>query len=470
MASDGFDLKDLIGIDFGFCLEPAIGPGGVKEPSFSSLPEAEAAWEWLERLRESPETSFLHLPYRQEEELRRIEAFADAAQGRYDDAVVVGIGGSSLGPQAVFDALRAETRCLGGPAVPGFPRLWFLDTVDPSATRAILDPLDLSRTLFLLVSKSGNTVETAAHIAVIRERLLRDLGKESLRGHVVAVTDPRNGPLAGLARSSGLPLFPVPPGVGGRFSVLSAVGLLPIALAGIDARSLLGGAAAADARSREADPPRNPALLLASLLFLLDRDRGARNAVFMPYRSSLRTVGDWFRQLVAESLGKKRADGTTAGISPAVAMGTVDQHSQVQLYMEGPRDKVVIFLRVEDHGSTLSVPADPGLAGFDWLAGRGYGELLNAAQSATAAALAGEGRPNLTISLPDLSPYTLGQLFWHLEVAVACLGKMLGIDPFDQPGVEEGKQNLAALMGRPGTEERRGRLQQLTARSRRRVQ
>jgi glucose-6-phosphate isomerase len=463
---DGWDDEYLLSFDYGSCLAPAAGAGGLAEGALSSCAAAAAAWESVERLRREEDTCFLHLPYRREE-MGRIEEFADRAQGRFDDVVLAGIGGSCLGPQAVFDALREERRYPCGPAVPGHPRLWFLDTVDPGYTRAVLDPLEVSRTLFLAVSKSGNTVETAAHLAVIRALIRERLGEKALAGHLAVVTDPEAGPLAELARSEGLTSFPIPPGVGGRFSVLSPVGLLPLALAGIDVRSLLGGATMADARSQGADPARNPALLLACLLHLLHRDRGVTQAVMMPYAPALSAAGDWFRQLLAESLGKLTREGRPEGMTPMTAVGTTDQHSLLQLLMEGPRDKVVIFIRLEDHGEELAIPADPGLPAFAWVAGRGYGELLNAAQTATAAALAAAGRPSLAISLPALTPYALGQLIWHLEVSVAALGALWEVDPFDQPGVEEGKRNLAALMGKPGTEERACRLQELASRPRR---
>ncbi len=460
------DEDELLSIDFGFCLREAIGDGGLEEDMLSSFAPAAAAWESVERLRREEATNFLHLPYRQEE-LGRIEEFAEEARGRFDDVVLAGIGGSCLGPQAVFDALRHEKLRPSGPAVPGRPRLWFLDTVDPVYTRAVLDPLDVPRTLFLAVSKSGNTVETAAHLAVIRALIRERAGERNIPVHLAVVTDPAAGPLAELARDEGLTGFPIPPGVGGRFSVLSPVGLLPLALAGIDVRSLLGGAATADARSQGADPARNPALLLACLLHLLHRDRGVTQAVMMPYAPALRAMGDWFRQLLAESLGKRTPAGGEEGMTPLTAVGTTDQHSLLQLLMEGPRDKLVLFLRVEDHGEELAIPADAGLPDLAWMAGRGYGELLNAAQTATSAALAGAGRASVTIGLPALTSYALGQLIWQLEVTVAALGSLWGVDPFDQPGVEEGKKNLAALLGRPGTGERARRLAELSARARR---
>ncbi len=468
MGANGSPSQDLISLDYGLCLAEAVGEGGIPEPELASLPQAGEAWEALTRLREGKEDCFLHLPYRQEEELRRIEAFADASRGRYDDVVVVGIGGSSLGPQAVFDALRGWPHNADGPRLTGWPRLWFLDTTDPVETRALVGRLQPDRTLYLIISKSGRTLETAAHLAVLGRYYAQQLGRSNLPLHLAVVTDPASGPLRELAVREGYPLFPIPPGVGGRFSVLSPVGLLPLALCGIDPRQLLGGAAAADSRCQGSDPRRNPALMLASLLFLLHRDRGVATAVMMPYRSSLRTAGLWYRQLVAESLGKK-AGGARRGITPAVSVGTADQHSQLQLYMEGPADKVLLFLAVEDHGATLTVPEKDPLPGFEWLAGAEYGRLLNLACSATAAALAGEGRPSLTLTLPRADAFTLGQLLWQLMVATACLGTMLGVDPFDQPGVEEGKRNLAALVGKPGTGERRERLAHLLEGKRRTV-
>ena len=326
-----------------------------------------------------------------------------------------------------------------------------LDNIDPSTIAPLLDRLDLSRTLFDVVSKSGTTAETMAQFLIIRDRLLRTLGEDGWRRQVVFTTDPDHGVLRRIATSEGITAFPIPPNVGGRFSVLSAVGLLPAALVGIDVDSLLEGARAMEQRCATDELTDNPAGLFAALQYLADTEAGAPIHVMMAYSDRLYAVADWFRQLWAESLGK-RHDRSGAEVFRAHAgqgPGATDQHSQVQLYGG--------TVRQDDHiprrRALRRGPADPRRVSDieARLPGGHTGEPRRRAHR-HAQALASAGRMNMTLLLPAIDAHAIGQLFMLFQIATIYAGAFYDIDPLDQPGVELGKRLTYARMGRPGFE------------------
>ena len=367
------------------------------------------------------------------------------------DVVVLGIGGSALGPIALRTALRPpQWNLLDDAARQGNPRLHVLDNVDPANISALLARLDLRRSLFVVISKSGGTAETMAQYLVIRARLNEVLGAQGAKDHLVLVTDPQNGALRAIARGDGIAALEIPSNVGGRFSVLTPVGILPAALIGIDTGELLAGAADMRTRCASKELGQNIAGTWASLQFLADTKHGRHIQVLMPYSDALRDMADWFVQLWAESLGKHRTPGDAGvGPTPLGALGATDQHSKVQLFMEGPGDKTVTFIGVDDAGADVEIPrlhADiPELA---YLGGHRLGELLDIERRATAGALARRGRPNMTLTLDRVDPFHLGALFMFLELATAYAGRMYGVNAFDQPGVELGKQFTYAMLGR----------------------
>jgi glucose-6-phosphate isomerase len=310
--------------------------------------------------------------------------------------------------------------------------------------------------LFNVVSKSGTTAETMAQFLIVREKLAQVFPDDGYRRHLIFTTDPAKGVLRQLADAEDIATLPIPENVGGRFSVLSAVGLLPAALIGIDIKRLLQGAADMDERCRTADLSANPAGMFAMLQYIAHTTAGAPIHVMMPYSDRLYLTADWFRQLWAESLGKRKTrDGRDVftGPTPVKALGATDQHSQVQLYMEGAFDKTVTFLSVESDAIDLTIPQlyseIPALA---YLGGHTLAELLNAERTATAAALASAGRMNLTIRLPALDAYAMGQLLMMLQIATVYAGALYGVNPLDQPGVELGKELTYGIMGRSGFE------------------
>ena len=453
----------MIDIDLRNLSESRIGPDrgfDLDAESSALAPHLDRDADALRGRRSDPSQmlGWIDLPTEQDAVVDEIEAFAERARDRFDDLVVLGIGGSSLGAAAVVSALQHPARALQGSAGHGM-RVHIVDNVDADVVTGLLEVLDPARTLVNVISKSGTTAETmAAYLAF--EAWLREALGDAFGEHVAITTDPETGILRPLAERDGIRAFSVPPSVGGRFSVLSPVGLLPIALAGLDVRALLAGAARAnDAAARplhESVPKRG------ALAQLLASRRGARISVLMPYSTRLRRLSDWFVQLWAESLGKavdRRGARVHAGTTPLPAVGTTDQHSQVQLFNEGPFDKVVAFVRIgePDRDHVIPEPRE-GLGALSYLGGRRFHELMNAELAATAHALAAHRRANYTVRMPRADAEHLGELLQTLMWQTALVGERWGIDAYDQPGVELGKVYTYALMGRDGFDEERREL------------
>lgn len=356
---------------------------------------------------------------------------AEARAGKFKHLVLLGVGGSALGMRALAQALDDKTGA----------RLHVVDNTDPTLYARVRNSIQLEDSLFVVVSKSGGTIETVIALGHFVGELRR--AGLALSDHVVAVTDPARGPLREFANTHGISTASIPPGVGGRFSVLSPAGLLPAALLGIDVEALCKGAA----RGLDCDWPIQLGLLAADLCRL----KGKSGIVFMPYSSRLERLSDWFVQLWDESLGKNtRTDGTavTAGQTAIRAVGATDQHSQLQLFLEGPNDKLICFVRTESH------EPDVTLGDFEWDAfdvgfvrGRNVSEIINAQQAGTARACSERERPNLTIKLPRIDAATLGELIMGLEMATTCAGHAFGVNPYDQPSVELGKRISRSMLG-----------------------
>jgi glucose-6-phosphate isomerase len=441
---------------YGNMMAPRIGEAGLDPGRLEGdLAEAFARVHAdVEARRESGEMGFFLLPYA-DETRRQVQELADSFGQWFEAVVVVGIGGSSLGGRALAEALLGALWNLRSPEErEHYPRLFFLENADPDATSELLGHLDLGRTLFNVVSKSGSTAETMAQFMVLEEAVRRELGEDHVRGHFLFTTDPEEGVLRSMAREREIPSLPVPAQVGGRFSVLSPVGLLPAAVTGVDVEALLEGAAEMEARCRSQRLAENPAGLLAALLHRADVETGRPIHVFMPYGDRLRAFALWFQQLWAESLGKavdREGREVHCGPTPLAALGAVDQHSLLQLLMEGPRDKVVCFVRVRERAESVAIPSshadEPALA---YLGGHSLEALLDTELQATAEALRQGGRPSLLLEVERLDARALGGLFMLLEIATVYAGGLYGVDPLDQPGVELGKRLTYGLLGREG--------------------
>jgi glucose-6-phosphate isomerase len=430
-----------------------ISPGGIDPAGWeASAKQFDIAKRNFDELRAGASVGFVDLPS-DKTLLAQVEQFASSARGRYDDVVILGIGGSALGPIALRTSLRPSGwNLLDDKARGGYPRLHVLDNVDPETIAALLGRLRLERTLFIVTSKSGGTAETMAQFLIVHDRLSRE--KLEIARHLVFVTDPKQGALRPLAERLKVPALDIPANIGGRFSVLSAVGTLPAALIGIDVKALLSGAVEMAKRCETAELTKNPAGVYAMLQWLADTRLSKKTVVFMPYSDPLRDFAAWFVQLWAESLGKHRADGTSVGSTPLAALGATDQHAQVQLFMEGPADKTVTFVAVDQRATDVTIPtAFQDVKELGYLGGHSLGELIDIEQRATAGALAKRGRPNMTIHLERVDASQVGQLMMLLELATAYAGQLYGIDAFNQPGVELGKQFAYALLGRPGADQ-----------------
>lgn len=365
---------------------------------------------------------------------------------RFTDQVVIGIGGSSLGARAVLGSVSEELDGL---------RTHFSENMDPVRFGQLLDSLNLERTLFVVITKSGSTIETMSKFWFVWERMQEVAGEHASK-HFVAITDPERGYLRPMARELGFETFSVPPNVGGRFSVLTAVGLVPLALAGYPVQQLMEGAR--NARDNALNEPvgRN-ALLRASQDHFLLRELGMTQTVMMAYSEQLYPLAEWFCQLWGESLGKaKTRSGETVetGLTPIRALGVIDQHSQIQLYAEGPRDKHVVFLEVEQFDRDITIPEAAGLPeSIQHLGGKSMQEIMSAELRGTRAALLQAGRPTSTWSFGRVTPAAVGSFILSWEFVTAVVGELLDIDAFNQPGVELGKKIAHGLLGRDGFDE-----------------
>lgn len=387
-----------------------------------------------------------------EETAVRISRYVSSLPANIDHAVVMGIGGSSLGPKALYSGAYHPMHLVEGWRPKG-RRLMFLDNSDPETISSVLGALDFTKTLFVVITKSGSTAETAAQMMIAWEMAARQLGRKA-KEHFVFVTDPVKGDLRALAKAHDVAAFPVPPDVGGRFSVLCPVGLLPAALAGIDPLEIVRGARSVMPRCLGPDLTRNPAALLGAAAFLLDGKFGRNIHVLMSYADRLADTGAWFRQLWAESLGKRK-NAHAVGPTPLDARGAADQHSLLQLLKEGPGDKFVIFVDVRGR-RRLEIPSIfKDYDSFSYLGGRGVEELISFERRGTQRSLALASVPTMTIDLEEVSVPSIAALMYLLEVATAVAGFMYGVNPFSQPGVEESKKFSQALMGRPGCEKHR---------------
>lgn len=390
----------------------------------------------VERQRGGLEAEYasLNLHEAMEDSLPAIEAEVQHLRS-FREIIVIGIGGSNLGALAVGQALAYGGRKQDG------PRLHFLDNVDPDYLHDLLASLPPDATAVITVSKSGGTLETAAQYLVVRDWLNGALGQAAARERQWVVTDPESGWLRSLARTERLRSLPVPPRVGGRYSVLTAVGLLPLGASGVDVRALLAGARANAARCTRPSWTENPALELAALYYLLDTRKDKRLSIFMPYINSLKLFGDWYRQLWAESLGKRRPDGTPAGTLPVTALGAVDQHSQLQMYLESRHDKIFTFLSPAQWAHAAPIPLTQAeRAAFPYLAGKTLADVIAAEFLATRQVITDYGHPNLTIHPPLLDAHTAGQLIDLYQRVTVYAGLLYGVDPLDQPAVESGKR------------------------------
>ncbi|MCX7759672.1 MAG: glucose-6-phosphate isomerase [Hydrogenothermaceae bacterium] len=383
---------------------------------------------------------FMNLPF---QDISKIKETARKIKENFDCFVVVGIGGSALGNQTVQDAVNGLDYNLKN-----FPKFYVLDNVDPEKFALVMDQIDVRKTIFNVITKSGSTVETVANFLIVLDMLKTVIG-DNWKRHIIITTDPEKGFLRKFANQEGIESFDIPPNLGGRFSVLSNVGLLSAAVCGIDIDELLEGAKYGyQLCEKSIDPFGNPAYLIGLIHYIANVKKGKTISVMMAYSERLSSFVNWYRQLWAESLGKEGL-----GQTPVKSIGSIDQHSQIQLYIDGPKDKIVTFLNIEesfrDFEITGDIPTD-----LEYLKGKTLKQILDIELEGTKAALVKAKVPNLTITLDKPSPFNIGLLIYLYEMATGFSGLLYKVNPFDQPAVEEGKNFAYGLMGRKGYEEK----------------
>jgi glucose-6-phosphate isomerase len=409
-------------------LDTSVGAKGLSRASLDrAMAELRPALDRIRHWHDSNELPLLRLPARRDD-LAMLKPHADRF-AKFQHVVVMGSGGSSLSGKTLV-ALKDQ----GFGPLEGRPRLWFMDNVDPATFSALIERLPLERTGFIPISKSGGTPETIAAFLTLTAALEAKAGKAALASNVLAITEATDNPLRRLATTMGCTILEHDPKVGGRFAALSLVGMLPAMIAGLDCAAVREGAASVlDPVLAANDATGLAPAVGAALSVGLAREKGTNITVLMPYVDRLNTFAFWYRQIWAESLGK---DGN--GTTPAVALGTVDQHSQVQLYLGGPADKLFTFL-IQDtagQGKVLQPGADKAL---DYLAGHTMGDLLLAEAEATAATVTKNGRPTRVIRIAEVDEHTMGALMMHFILETIFAAHLWKIDAFDQPAVEEGK-------------------------------
>lgn len=430
---------------------------GISDKDISNIKEETVrAFDTVMAGRGQKMMGWTELPYNQDEIVKDINETARSIRKKFDSFVVLGIGGSALGPMAAFQALCH----LRHNELPKYkrkaPKFYVEDNVDPERMKSLLDIIDLDKTMFNIITKSGSTSETMSQYLIIMDLLKSRLGEDA-KNHIIATTSETKGNLIKIAKNEGLKTFYIPEGVGGRFSELCPVGLLPAAVLGINIKDLLKGARYMDKLCMKQDIKKNPALMAAALQYIC-MDRGKNISVMMPYADSLKLMSDWYAQLWGESLGKAvnlNGNKVFVGQTPVKALGVTDQHSQVQLYTEGPFDKVVTFIGVENYRSVVTISDGcEDIPGVNFLCGHTLNELITAELNATEYALTRAERLNKKIILPEVNAFYLGQLMMFFMMKTAFAGAYLNIDTYNQPGVEEGKNATYALLGRKGYEEK----------------
>jgi len=446
---------DVIGTEHGITIEQFETLENQTSPIIAEINEQ----------RKTGKTPYRDLPYNTDN-LATIHNLVDELKDRCDVFVVLGIGGSALGNIALQSALNPYMYNIDVAQRPG-PMFFVFDNVDPMQLASFFDWISdkIDRTIFNVISKSGRTAETASQMLIIRQMLIDKLGADGFKNQVIATTDISEGTLRNIADQAKLKTLVVPDGVGGRFSVLSDVGLFSAAMCGIDIDKLLAGARDMDKKVSSKDFKTNPAALNAAINYHY-YNAGKKYSVMMPYSNALKDLADWYRQLWAESLGKAvDNNGRTVNIGPTPikALGTTDQHSQVQLYREGPNDKLFTFLEVAEFEDQVMIGPAPDIASeLEFLSGKDIGDLINNEKKATEYALLVNNRPCLTVLFDRINAYTIGQFIYLFEVTTSIAGGLFAINAYDQPAVELAKEATFALMQRQGFEELAEKIRPIT--------
>lgn len=452
-----------IKFDFNNMFAPQIVlPYGIEENEIDKLSDRlQEAHNNITKKRKNGDLIFLNMPY-DKNTVGQIDRIVQSKKGKFKNLITIAIGGSALGSITVFNALsNPYHNLLDSNHRNNTPRFFFPDNVDPYRISSLLDFINLKDTLINVISKSGGTVETIANFLIFRQKVIESVGKSSYKDHFIFTTSEKTNSekqqeLIEIARKEEIDTLIIPDNLGGRYSVLSPSGLLCAAFLGYDVNEFMAGARSMDKRLKKAEVWKNPAYLYSALHYIADQQKRLNIFVIMPYSHSLRTFADWYAQLIAESLGKKASNDQIVGPTPVKTLGVTDQHSQLQLYVQGKIDKVITFIAVKKFHSDITIPKDKDFDDYNsikYLGGHTLNKLLDAERKGTESSLNNNNRLNCTITLPRITPYTLGQLFYFYEMAVIFLGELYKVNPLDQLGVEESKAIACSLMGRKGYED-----------------
>ena len=455
------NIKHKIRLDYNNMMSEALGEQGFTKKDFQNVEDrVNFAVDFFNKKAGTGFMGWTKLHNEQDAVVEEILKTAEEVRANFKNFVVLGIGGSALGPTSVFQALcHMRHNEVSLTRRKGAPKFYVEDNVDPERMVALLQTISLKDTCFNVITKSGSTSETMTQYLIIKA----ELEKAGLdpKTHIITTTSENSGNLIKISQKEGYKTFFIPDGVGGRFSELCPVGLLPAAVLGINIKELLEGAKFMYELCVGAENSKNMALTAATLQYIAI-NKGKNISVMMPYADGLKYISDWYAQLWAESLGKNvTMDGEpcNVGQTPVKALGVTDQHSQVQLYNEGPYDKVITFLAVDKYRKKVVIPNGcEEFPNVNFLCGHTMNELIDSERRATEYAVTKAGKLNHTIYLPVINEFTIGQLLMFFELKTAYCGFMLNIDPFNQPGVEEGKNATYALLGRPGYEEKQKEL------------
>jgi glucose-6-phosphate isomerase len=395
--------------------------------------------------------TFRNLIYSNVEEIKSI---GEEIRKKYKNYVIVGIGGSDLGSRTIVNALENKS---------GVNILFIGSNTDPDELDSFFNNISLEDSVFNIISKSGETIEIIANFLYIESQIEKQMGRDKVEDHIIITTSEPKSTIRDLASEYNIQIIEGISNVGDRFSVLSIIGLLTVDIMGLNIDNMIKGAQEIDEQTNSLDPEYNDALAFSQLQYLYFSKMKKNISVLMPYSKRLERFGFWYRQLWAESLGKKLSLDNKeiyAGITPIASLGSTDQHSQIQLYNEGPNDKVITFIIPDHFDSNIKIKTN--LSEVSYLDNVSFEDIIKKERLATSISLMENSRTNGTIFIDRINENSLGELFFFFEMAVSYLGVMFNINTFNQPGVEKGKEYMYALLSKPGFEKEKEKLSKYT--------
>lgn len=411
--------------------------------------------EAVEELRANGESAFFDMPY---QDLKPVKDLIKAHKGKWDAVVVVGMGGAAITPLTLVHSLVHEQwNQLPAKARKGGPQIFAIDNLDPKSITDLTDVIDPKKTLFLVTSRSGNTAETNAIFIWLEAWLKKKSGKDAVAKQVIGFTDP-GSPLAAALGSDSCTIVPLPGNLQDRMAWLGPHSLLLAGLCNLDIDALISGAADMDKRCRHDRAVDNPAYMHSLIQYLLTRKRRKTIHAMMTFSKRLATVSDWYSHNLSVSLGKmlnRKGKAVHVGPGPAYCWGATGCYGQMQLFQEGPFDKVTTFITTKDHGVSMDVPnAHAKVDGLSYLAGKSIADIIDAGYVTAAQVITAAGRPNMTITLDAIDESSISGLYYLLSLSAVMSAELYGIDPFNQPGVDSNKQAVFAQLGRVGFEDK----------------